>query len=48
MVKGTLTPGKLADFAVLPENPPLTIDPPRRLLSMEVEAVYVGGEQVKQ
>ncbi len=46
MVKGTLTPGKLADFAVLPENP-LIVDP-RQLLSMEVEAVYVGGEQVKQ
>lgn len=45
-VKGSLSPGKLADFVVLPENP-LTVDP-QELGKMEITATYVGGTQVKR
>ncbi|NLJ67942.1 MAG: amidohydrolase [Firmicutes bacterium] len=43
-VKGSLTPGKLADFVVLPKDP--TKAPPEELLEMQVTATYVGGRQV--
>lgn len=43
-LKGSLSPGKLADFVVLPEDP-TRIDP-ERLLTMEVLATYVGGRKV--
>jgi len=43
-LKGTLSPGKLADFVVLPEDP--TEVDPDRLLTMKVTATYVGGEKV--
>jgi len=42
--KGTLVPGKLADFVVLADDP-TAIDPPR-LLSMEVLATIVEGRTV--
>ncbi len=42
--KGSLTPGKLADFVVLPEDP--TRVSPEALLSLPVSATYVGGCQV--
>lgn len=42
--KGTLSPGKLADFLVLPQNP-LEIDP-WELLDLKASAVYVGGKKV--
>ncbi len=44
LLKGSLSPGKLGDFVVLPEDP-LTVDP-QQLLNMKVEAAYVGGERV--
>ncbi len=43
-LKGTLSPGKLADFVVLPEDP--TEVAPEKLLTMKVSATYVGGERV--
>lgn len=44
--KGTLSPGKLADFVVLPQDP-LTVEP-EALGQMEVAATYVGGRRVTQ
>ncbi|MCK9526311.1 MAG: amidohydrolase [Limnochordia bacterium] len=41
-IKGTLSPGKLADFVILPEDP--TQVDPKKLLSMKVVATYVGGQ----
>lgn len=43
-LKGSITPGKLADFAVLSANP-LTI-PPADLFQLQVEATILGGEVV--
>ncbi|HHV93895.1 MAG TPA: amidohydrolase [Firmicutes bacterium] len=43
-VKGSLSPGKLADFVVLPKDP--TQSAPQELLNMQVTATYVGGRQV--
>jgi hypothetical protein len=42
--QGSITPGKLADFVVLTEDP-FTI-PPERLPAMEIAATIVGGEVV--
>lgn len=42
--KGRLTPGYLADFTVLGENP-LTADP-QAIAAIPVRATYVGGESV--
>ncbi len=41
-IKGTLEPGKLADFVVL-DRDPLTI-PEEQLLTMQVHATYMGGK----
>ena len=43
-IKGSLTPGKLADFVVLPKDPFEVL--PDELLDMQVAATYVGGKQV--
>jgi len=43
-LKGSLEPGKLADFVVLSENP-LTV-PEDRILSLEVAQTWLGGELV--
>lgn len=43
-IKGTLSPGKLADFVVLPKDP--TQVEPEELLEMKATATYVGGQQV--
>lgn len=43
-IKGTLSVGKLADFVILPENP--THVDPKELLTMKVQATYVGGQKV--
>ncbi|MEM6705847.1 MAG: amidohydrolase [Acidobacteriota bacterium] len=40
--KGSLTPGKLADFVLLSEDP-VTADPDR-LQEIRIEATYLGGE----
>lgn len=42
--KGTLTPGKLADFVVLSHNPLTT--PPQNLRKIKVLQTYVGGRLV--
>ena len=42
--RGTLSPGKLADFEVLPADPSET--DPWKLLTMEVTATYVCGYRV--
>jgi predicted amidohydrolase YtcJ len=42
--KGTLIPGRLADFVVLGEDP-LAVSP-ERLPDVEVLATYVGGQRV--
>ena len=42
--KGTLTPGKLADFIVLSQNPLIT--PPKDLRKIRVLQTYVGGRLV--
>lgn len=42
-LKGTLSPGKLADFVILPEDP--TEVEPEKLLTMKVTATYVGGQK---
>jgi hypothetical protein len=41
-VKGSITPGRLADFAVLSEDPVAVS--PRRIAGLEVIATIVGGE----
>lgn len=43
-LKGSLTPGKLADFALLPVDP--TQVAPEELLNLKVTATYIGGRQV--
>lgn len=43
-IKGSLSPGKLADFVILPADP--TEVPPDELLTMQVTATYVGGQRV--
>jgi len=43
-IKGTLEEGKLADLAILSENP-LKIDP-ERIKEIEVEMTIIGGEIV--
>lgn len=43
-LKGTLSPGKLADFVVLPEDP--TQVEAEALLNLKVTASYVGGSKV--
>ena len=43
-IKGSLTPGKLADFVLLPADP--TEVPPKELLDMPVIATYVGGNRI--
>lgn len=43
-IKGTLSPGKLADFVVLPANPAQV--EPEKLLHMKVTATYVGGNRI--
>jgi predicted amidohydrolase YtcJ len=43
-IKGSVTPGKLADMVVLSENP-LTIKP-ERLMDIKVEMTIIGGEVV--
>lgn len=43
-IKGSLSPGKLADFVVLPEDP--TVAAAQELLTMKVTATYVGGRKV--
>ena len=42
-IKGTLSVGKLADFVVLPKDP--TQVEPAELLTMKVQATYVGGQK---
>ena len=42
--KGTISPGKLGDFAVLSQDPG-TLDGPE-LLDMSVDATILGGEVV--
>ncbi|CAM4246923.1 amidohydrolase [Zobellia nedashkovskayae] len=43
-IKGTLEPGKLADFVILNEN--LTTIKPEKLKDVKVLQTYVGGKQV--
>lgn len=43
-IKGTLSPGKLADFVVLPKDP-LTVDP-QELLDLKISATFIGGKRV--
>jgi predicted amidohydrolase YtcJ len=43
-IKGSIEPGKLADFAVLSDDI-LTV-PAKRLLKTKALATYVGGKQV--
>jgi predicted amidohydrolase YtcJ len=43
-IKGSITPGKLADFVVL-EKDPRTV-PPQSIQGIVVEATYLGGEKV--
>ena len=42
--KGSITPGKLADFVVLEKDPRKV--PPDAIKDMVIEATYVGGEKV--
>ena len=44
--KGSITPGKLADFVILPEDI-FTVDP-ERLKDMKVDATYLSGKPVYQ
>lgn len=43
-IKGTISPGKLADFVIMSDDF-LTV-PPERIRSMKALATYVGGKQV--
>jgi hypothetical protein len=43
-IKGSITPGKLADFVML-EQDPRTV-PPLTIKDIPIEAVYLGGRQV--
>lgn len=43
-IKGSIAPGKLADMAVLSDNP-LTV-PPEKLMDIKVETTIIGGEVV--
>jgi predicted amidohydrolase YtcJ len=43
-IKGSITPGKLADFVVLERDPRKV--PPDAIKDIVLEATYVGGEQV--
>jgi predicted amidohydrolase YtcJ len=45
-IKGSITPGKLADFTLLAENP-LTV-PAERIKDIKVEEVIIGGKSVYQ
>ena len=44
--KGSITPGKLADFVVLRKDPRKV--PPDTIKDIVVEATYLGGEKVSQ
>jgi predicted amidohydrolase YtcJ len=43
-IKGSITPGKLADFTVLAANP-LTV-PPEEIGKIKVDEVIIGGRSV--
>jgi predicted amidohydrolase YtcJ len=43
-IKGSIEPGKLADFAVLSED--MLTAPEQRLVDMKALATYVGGKEV--
>jgi adenine deaminase len=43
-IKGSITPGKLADFAVLAKDPRKVT--PESIKDITVEATYMGGEKV--
>jgi adenine deaminase len=43
-VKGSITPGKLADFVVLQEDPHKV--PADKIKDITVEATYLGGQRV--
>ena len=43
-IKGSIEPGKLADFAILSDDI-LTV-PPKQMLQIKALATYVGGKQV--
>ena len=45
-IKGTLEPGKLADFIVL-DRDPLTV-PEQQLLTLQIDQTYLGGKLVYQ
>jgi hypothetical protein len=45
--KGSIVPGKLADFAVLSADP-LTLNDPAKLFDLKVDATILGGEVVYQ
>lgn len=46
-LKGSIIPGKLADFAVLSANP-LALDDPAELFDIHVDATILGGEVVHE
>jgi hypothetical protein len=43
-IKGSITPGKLADFVVLAKDPREV--PPNTIKDITVEATYLGGKKV--
>jgi predicted amidohydrolase YtcJ len=43
-IKGSITPGKLADFVILSEDP--TKVDPETIKDIEVEATFIGGKEV--
>jgi hypothetical protein len=43
-VKGSIEPGKLADFAILSDD--ILTGPAKKLLTMKALATYVGGKEV--
>jgi hypothetical protein len=45
-IKGSITPGKLADIIVLSEDP--TRLPPERIKDIKVEMTIIGGEVVRE